>query len=173
MTSLTCGNLMLHQPAIFNPAYFAEELPNYTSAGLFLVGFPGLGGSGVAGIPSSEYSITTLGDQPEGVWAFLQKIYGSDFQGSFMGSNQGTVRTDCLEAAARNKIRDFSMNVDEESFQFVLELYDNAVAVFPAEPDLLDIITEEAQAYFAGDKTSLEVGEIINNRIFLYLSEQS
>lgn len=173
LTDLMSGNLMLLEPAIFHPAFFAEQLPDYLAAGLFLVGHPGIGGSGVAGIPKNEFSITTLSDQAEGAWAFLKKIYSSNYQGSFHGGGSGSVRPACLESASRNCIVAFSMDVDEDTLQTVFDLYTGAVAVTPSEPDLLDIIQEEAQAFFDGDKTAMEVGEILNNRISIYLSEQN
>jgi multiple sugar transport system substrate-binding protein len=37
----------------------------------------------------------------------------------------------------------------------------------------MDIITEEASAYFAGDKSAEEVTKLIQNRVTIYLGETS
>jgi hypothetical protein len=38
---------------------------------------------------------------------------------------------------------------------------------------VLDIVLEEAQAYFSGDKTAAQVADYIQSRVEIYLSEQS
>lgn len=49
----------------------------------------------------------------------------------------------------------------------------NCIAFDTASEDINKIIQEEAQAYFAGDKTAQEAAELIQNRVKLYVSENS
>jgi hypothetical protein len=41
------------------------------------------------------------------------------------------------------------------------------------DSDIMNIITEEASAYFAGDKSAEEVTKLIQNRVSIYLGETS
>ena len=52
--------------------------------------------------------------------------------------------------------------------------YVNSAAVAGSyDEDIMNIITEEAAAYFAGDKTADEVADLIQNRVTIYLGETS
>lgn len=67
----------------------------------------------------------------------------------------------------------FGLEYDPEDLQAVFDLYENSVVPASIDTAILEIVLEEAQAYFDGDKTAMEVGDILNNRISIYLSEQS
>ena len=41
------------------------------------------------------------------------------------------------------------------------------------DTDIMDIVTEEAGAFFAGDKTAEEAAKLIQNRVTTYLGENS
>ena len=47
------------------------------------------------------------------------------------------------------------------------------IAFDAASEEINKIIEEEAQAYFAGDKTAQEAAGLIQNRVKLYVSENS
>ena len=52
--------------------------------------------------------------------------------------------------------------------------YVNGAAVAGSyDEDIMNIITEEAAAYFAGDKSAAEVADLIQNRVTIYLGETS
>lgn len=57
---------------------------------------------------------------------------------------------------------------EKEELRFVL---DNAYVGSPISGVIFEIMQEEVQAYFAGDKTAAEVAEVIQNRVSLYLNE--
>ena len=61
------------------------------------------------------------------------------------------------------------INTDEDS-QKIYDLLNGAVAG-RENYSVTDIITEEAAAYFAGQKSAKEVAEIIQNRVQNYLDE--
>ena len=48
-----------------------------------------------------------------------------------------------------------------------------ATVVGNYDSDIMEIVTEEAAAYFAGDKTADEVAKLIQNRVSIYLGETS
>ena len=56
------------------------------------------------------------------------------------------------------------------------EFYDYVVSIdtmYEAETDIKNIINEEASAFFSGQKTAEEVAEIIQNRVNVYINENS
>ena len=60
-------------------------------------------------------------------------------------------------------------NTDEDN-QRVYDLISGAVEL-KYDPDVINIIIEEAGAYFSGQKSAKEVAEIIQNRVQNYLDE--
>ena len=46
-------------------------------------------------------------------------------------------------------------------------------AVRPAAESIRNIVAEDAQAYFAGQKTAQEAAKLIQSKASLYISEQS
>lgn len=60
-----------------------------------------------------------------------------------------------------------------EQVQAVRDLIDSAVAATSNDETVLEIIQEEAQAYFEGQKSAQEVANIIQSRVQTYVSENS
>ena len=52
-----------------------------------------------------------------------------------------------------------------------MNLITSASATYQYDTDLMKIITEEAAAYFAGQKSLDETADIIQNRASIYISE--
>lgn len=55
----------------------------------------------------------------------------------------------------------------------VKKLIDSADNKFEYHVEIMDIISEEAEAFLAGQKSAEDVAEIIQNRVSLYLQEQA
>ena len=56
------------------------------------------------------------------------------------------------------------------------EFYDYVLSIdtmYEVETDIQNIISEEASAFFSGQKTAEEVAEIIQNRVNVYINENS
>ena len=51
-----------------------------------------------------------------------------------------------------------------------MEIMEKGVA-YPSDGPIWRIVSEEAGAYFAGDKSAEEAAEIIQRRVWLYLNE--
>lgn len=61
----------------------------------------------------------------------------------------------------------------QEDVDIFMDLLNGAGGTYSYNDELLSIITEEAAPYFSGQKSVDDVASIIQNRISLYLSEQS
>lgn len=59
----------------------------------------------------------------------------------------------------------------QEDIEAIRELIDGALPMAYGNEDILNIISEEAGAYFEGQKTAKEVADIIQSRVTIYVSE--
>lgn len=126
--------------------------------------------------------ISTNSKHKDGAWEFLEYLHGSVLTGDY-STHSGTrgfpARKSYLEkylsglVGTKNTFRDIEYTITEEDIDFVMELLTNASASTTRMHSsiVLDIIREDAAAYFTGDKSVEDVTEIIQNRIQLYLSE--
>lgn len=55
----------------------------------------------------------------------------------------------------------------------MLDLIDSASLPARGNSTITSIVTEEAEAYFSGDRSVDEAAQLIQSRVSLYLSEQS
>lgn len=58
---------------------------------------------------------------------------------------------------------------DAEIFRSIIESTNRS---YSSDPGILDIIMEEAGAYFGGDKDAATVADIIQNRVSIYVGER-
>lgn len=148
-------------------------------------------------IANHEFAINSASDKKDIAWAFLEMLLSRDYQSRIrMSGYRGyfrSVREDVLEEecdgvyssippkAALGTSNQYNgqsyfypegippMTQEERAeLRYVL---DNAYMDRPARGMIYDIIWEEVQVFFAGDKTADEVAEIIQNRVSLYLNE--
>ena len=62
--------------------------------------------------------------------------------------------------------------VTPKQYQAVCDLINQTKSVFTFDENLMNILTEETAAYFAGAKTLDETAAMIQNRASLYIAEQ-
>ncbi len=62
--------------------------------------------------------------------------------------------------------------VTREQADQILAVIDSADSAIVFDESVMDIIKDEAKAYFAGEKTVEETAALIQNRVSLYISEQ-
>lgn len=60
----------------------------------------------------------------------------------------------------------------QEQFNQIMELYDSIDTLSGSDSIVIQIVDEETEMFFHGDKTAEQVAEIIQNRVSLYVSEQ-
>ena len=70
---------------------------------------------------------------------------------------------------------DFMLDVysmKQHEFDAFWQLYENCNNVYSYDEDVMEIILEECEPFFAGQKTAADTANIIQNRLGLYLAEQ-
>ena len=71
---------------------------------------------------------------------------------------------------------DFSIEIysmKQEEYDALMALYERCSSVYSSDQEIMDIIMEEAAAFFDGQKTAEETANLIQNRLSLYISEQA
>lgn len=150
------------------------------------IGYPVQEGSGTYiedqnGIYS--IGISSQSKHKEGAWAFLEYFYGTVVEKEYENINGNTsglpTRKQYLEqyldrfVGTTYSYKDMEYVVTREDADLLMDLMTNATsgATYLYSNIAFEIIFEEAQYYFAGDKSVEEVMDVIQRRVQLYLSE--
>lgn len=114
-----------------------------------------------------QLSIMAQAPNPDGAWAFFRTLFTYAHQ-----SNRfPPVRLDAFDQRESRVVS--NGNATEAESQAARELILSASTQRLMSYPCADIIAEEAAACFAGDKSPQEVARIIQNRVEIYLGEQS
>ena len=154
------------------------------------IGYPTTEGNGAMLSLNSPIGISKNCDDVEGAWQFLRTLYlpdKSSDDNDYSYSYGFSVRKDkfekyCTDAMKKNENGgsswswgEFEIEIQpatQEEVDQVKDLVYNTTAVAGAvSDDITNIITEEAAAYFSGQKSAEDVAGIIQSRMQVYLSE--
>lgn len=142
------------------------------------VGFPTVSGEPCFIMaPSMQLAIYSNSTNKEGAWAFLEFVLSEEEQ-SWYGTEYGgfPVRKNAFEVYLTKSYHPFyhmeGEVISEETSERIRYMMEH---IYPEQSmaggELSEIINEEIQAFFAGDKTVEECVEIIQNRAQLFLDE--
>lgn len=150
---------------------------------------------GTAGTPYGysdqhyTFAINANSSHIEGAWEFLAYMMSEEVQRTLQNPMAATNRAVCIETLEREVQWLKKGNIKEDGYGrrwSSEDITDDKVAEYismrdRAEPGddeedrrmkpIWQIIWEESEAYFVGDKSIEEVADIINNRVQLYLDE--
>lgn len=185
------GNVVITTGMIDSVAAYQSAKQLYGEDVTF-IGYPTNGGSGTAAaFRGAPLAINARKEHIEGAWEFVKyyitngysqggfpvEVY--QFEAALSLAKQPDVLVDVEGATfevpkivysdADTKILIYEAS--EEDVEGVRKLVDSVSNKFEYDVPVMQIITEEAEAYLKGDKTQEEVAEIIQNRVKLYLSE--
>lgn len=127
--------------------------------------------------PMMQFAIYSNSPNKDGAWAFLEFVLSEEEQ-SWYGSDYGgfPVRADAFETYLNKPYSAVYKMADdytsEETIQMLREAMEHMrMGQSSANGQVSNIIYEETQAFYAGDKTVEQCVEIIQNRVQLYLDE--
>lgn len=140
------------------------------------IGFPMEEGSGSYIRAEEAYAISAHSDHMEGAWEFLRYYLMDDYQSNLRrglpvqtnfflessssalsghkGDSNGSAATEPLTKIQLEKLVTFILSVNQRYYE---------------KEEIMDIVSTEAAAFFAGDKTAEETARVIQNRVQLYL----
>lgn len=151
---------------------YTDSLKSLEQQGKTLIGYPGAEGNGLSLIFMDQVAICSMSQHQDAAWEFIRSLYSYEFQDSY-SSIFISIRDDVLNDRENRYQAMYSDEISQEESQAMRDLVYGAETLRDMESPIFLIVKEEAAAYFAGDKTAEEVAEIIENRVKIYLSEQS
>ena len=156
-------------------------------------------GGGVAAPHGECYSICRNSGNQEAAWEVIKSFLAEDAQREVQGipllrsvseeriQDALTVEYETVDGVKQEKIKYQALMVilegrNEEVFEFSCiteedaetyrSIIENTHRSYSSDPGILDIIMEEAGAYFGGDKDAAAVADIIQNRVSMYVGER-
>ncbi len=170
--------------------YSFRKLEEYTfGEPIVVTGYPDSEGNGVLIDADGSFAIFEKSSVKEGAWEFLRYYYSDEYQKWIVkgderyGSSGFPVKKSALEFAAEDAKKGlylsywegysdaYTPNTDDDN-QRIIDLINGAACrVETSENFVYNIIREEAEMYFSGQRPAEETAEIIQNRVQLYLNE--
>lgn len=194
-TQYRTGKTLLMQTSIMNFGDFTYMEQGYFGEPITLIGFPSEEGIGAVIMANSQYAISEKSKNKEGAWEFLRYYLTKDYQMSEDLQWTIPVYKDAVLAHLEEaKERPYWENEDgtKEYYDRTFWLGEEEIIINPLtdeeadelfnyissvdmayyfDESLKNIITEEAAALFAGQKSAAEVAEIIQSRAKIYINE--
>jgi ABC-type glycerol-3-phosphate transport system substrate-binding protein len=178
------GKILLYETSLPDFAQ-TQMLANIFGDDLTYIGYPNSSGNGSMMYLNGISGITKYCEEPEVAWEFLRETYlqsyesdGSYFSGSILQADFDKFFKDCMNEDYYNGTwgwgnYETTIHVpSQEEVDQVKEIILNSTAVSGAvSTGILNIIEEEAAAYFSGQKTAADVAANIQSRMEIYLSE--
>ena len=148
-----------------------------------VIGYPYVEGNGALIQADGSYAVFEDSPVKEGAWEFLRYFYSDEYQKKIVREYSLPVKRSAIEFAAEDAKKglyldyaeeytdEYGINTDEDN-QRVIDLIEGAACRSgSSDNSVYNIILEEAETYFAGQKSAEEVAEIIQNRVQNYLDE--
>ncbi len=155
---------------------YTEVYMNRVGGELTFIGWPCESGFGAVIDPLREIAIASDTECPEGCWAFMKYLL-TDYQ-EYIHSDESTIMTLPLRMDSFEAAKEKCLTVNGESeenvnkFADMILALDRAYRINSLEGGVVDIIREEAEAYFNGEKSLDAVVSSIESRANIYLAEQ-
>lgn len=167
----TSGETVL-MDSVLRGVYDLAVLENTAGGSVTAIGWPTQGGEcGSELLASSDIAICATGDTA-GAWAFL-KFCLSDAQ---LQEQLATTSFPISRAALEARLAECQARQEDAMSAAQAEklraLLDALVYKSAADYSVTGIVLEEAGAYFAGERSSAETAELVQDRISTYLSER-
>lgn len=194
---LQSGDLLMTSCYITGDSYSMKEfygLYNNKDFGMVNIGYPTSEGSGVQVSTSSGFGISAKSKYQDVAWDFIKTLLTDDFQTDQWSFPVTKSAFD--QALAESMEKDFytdengeKVYYDQSTYigdtEYTLEpltqeqvddfksMVDGASVGSNYDTDIINIINEEAAAFFSGDKSAADVAALIQNRVGIYLGETS
>lgn len=167
----TSGETVL-MDSVLRGVYDLAALENTAGGSVTAIGWPTQGGEcGSELLASSDIAICATGDT-EGAWAFLKFCLSDAQLQEQLATTSFPISRAALEARlaeCQARQEDAMSAAQAEKLRALLYalVYKSA-----ADYSVTGIVLEEAGAYFAGERSSAETAELVQDRISTYLSER-
>ncbi|MDE7105452.1 MAG: extracellular solute-binding protein [Ruminococcus sp.] len=188
---------LLGDMSIYNLRDYNRQLHVTFNEELSFVGIPDVNGNGALLQTNKNYAIMANSENKEACWKFISQFFDEDYQTSDRFYSIPALKSafeEKLDSTMQNPyyidqdgkkqeyedtyyINDKEVkipNLTQEERDFLEEYILGAECQFiQFSSDITNIITEEVDAYFEGERSAQETAELIQNRVSILISEQS
>lgn len=119
--------------------------------------------NGAQFIYAPTLGITSVSDYPEAAWEFVC---------DYISQRNISAYISVLENRYESSLNDMNQSFSAETVTAVDAMVSEATTVTDHDTPVPEIVAEEAQAYFSGDKSAEETAKLIQQRVTVYLNEQ-
>lgn len=159
---------------IVSPQWYAElKNTGYATAGrVSIVGFPGkrIGGPYVDTNIGTSFVVLNSCQSKEQAWDFVRSSVFYDNKGWSFSINRKTTEQDIDGTRRLMEVK--KMKFTDSEVSELKELLNSIRIVANPDPSLQNIILEEAEAYFSGQRDIEKTVELIENRTNILISER-
>lgn len=172
--------ISMYLSSLYNYSYYCSAFGD----DMVLKGYPGVEGSGAVFSMNTGLAISSACKDKDAAWSFIRYCLDEDYQKENSYSGMCTNKA-AYEAQFEAQIGQESYYYDnegnetkrtftQEDADAIKAVVDNTViAVGYSSDQITSIINEEAAYYFNGEKSAQDVAATIQNRVSIYVSEQS
>lgn len=197
IASLRSGERVFDVKEVFNCINILDFEKGYFDGEVTFKGFPAKSGSGSAVKASNSFAITAKAANPEGAWQFARYFLTEEYQDMFASNRIYSlpIRVSSLEKQAE-ACKELHYLIDgngkkvyfnnefytgrgtigmgvttDEDNEKIVNFIKSVDSVYHDDRFITMIVTEEAGAYFAGQKSAEESARIIQDRVQNYINE--
>ena len=197
LLKMSRGELLLNPTYLYGFDAYYRAGDAVVEGGTTLVGIPGVGGSGGAFNCNTGIAMSTTCKDKDGAWQFMRRYIAGGFSDYVSGFSTNAKEFDqALEEAmtpvyttdengnqveqpqteywvdSENIYPIYAMT-QEEADEYMDIIANTTATVANADEQLMAIISEEAEAFFNGQRTAEDAAAMIQSRASIYVSEQS
>jgi len=141
-----------------------------------LVGIPCADGNGQVVLPFREIAIASNTANSEGCWEFVRYALSADFQ-NIIATGKASIwqlplRKDALETAETTIVQKYDLDAPNPVFDTLIRSANKVYRSNSLEGGIIDIIEEEAELAFSGQKSLDSAVSSIQSRASIYIAEQ-
>ncbi len=192
-SKIQSGKLLLQEIGI-------SDMENYQMYAMMFgepttfIGFPSNGGTGSYISPSNAMGINAKSENKDGAWEFIKTFIEEDYQKNSIEWSFPVLRS-ALDAQFEEAMTaeyeeidgekveqpktswgwdDFNADIyaaKQEEVDAVKALIDSADGIISTNEEISNMITEEAAAYFEGQKSAKDVADVVQSRVQIYVNE--
>lgn len=186
---------LLYDLYISNISDCKYQIKGYMGEEVSFVGFPTADSNGsVISSGGSMYLISARSKHIDGAWQFVRQFLTEEYQTSSANYSMPVLKSAFLEKAKTATERSYWLDEDgnkqyyddtwyingeeiilepftQEEVDAICEFIYTVDRTDYYDEDILNIITEEAEAFFTGQKSAQEVAEIIQSRVQIFVNE--
>ena len=176
------GNLAIQPAGVGNAFSISnEESIHMFNEPVTFVGYPSADRSGMKVHAGTSIAICESCPDTAAAWEFVRICIGEEFQSEFYPYSEEPIHLGVSQARIEQAISAplgamesmYTMDVlTQQDADYYIRLVESASVLAGQDQPIIDIVQEEAAAYFAGVKTAEEVSRIVQDRVTTFVNER-